>query len=269
MIDPSAAPRHGAAGEELRASIDLAALPRHVGVIMDGNGRWARLRKRARIDGHRAGVEALRELVAAAARLGIPNVTIYGFSAENWRRPPSEVLGLMMLGLDLLKREVPRLVENNIRLRVIGRRAQLDPMIRRLIQHAEEQTAANTGLLLQIAANYSGREEIVDAANELLRRARSGEVATIDERSFADHLYSRGVPDPDLVIRTGGELRISNFLLWQIAYAEIHVSRVLWPDFRSHHLYEAILDFQSRERRFGAVCYPETELFVESEDDPA
>ncbi len=246
-----------AAGEEaeiLRA-IDFARLPRHVAVIMDGNGRWAKQRSKTRVEGHRAGVQAVRETVEASARLGLEVLTLYAFSMENWKRPQSEVSTLMGLLKHYLRSEMETLLRNDIRFRVVGRAQDLAPDIRAELERAVARTRTNDGLQFNIALNYGGRAEIVDAAKRLfadiLRDGRDPE--TIDEAAFSERLYTAGQPDPDLLIRTSGELRVSNFLLWQIAYAEIWVSDVLWPDFRRRHLLQAIVDYQKRERRYGGI----------------
>ncbi len=238
----------------LRA-IDFTRLPRHVAVIMDGNGRWARLRNKTRVEGHRAGVQAVRETVETSARLGIEVLTLYAFSIENWKRPENEVSTLMGLLKHYLRSEMDTLLQNNIRFRVVGRPGGLAPDIRGELARAVDGTTANTGLQFNIALNYGGRAEIVDAAkrlfSELLRDGRDPE--SIDERAIGERLYTAGQPDPDLMIRTSGELRVSNFLLWQIAYSEIWVTEVLWPDFRRRHLLQAIVDYQKRERRYGGI----------------
>jgi undecaprenyl diphosphate synthase len=215
--------------EDLLRVIDFTRLPRHVAIIMDGNGRWARLRSKKRVEGHRAGIDAVRETVETAARLGLEVLTLYAFSIEN---------------------------RNNIRFRVVGRGDELAPDIREELVRAEQRTASATGLQFNIALNYGGRAEITDAVKrlfaELLKDGRSPEA--IDEQALAAHLYTAGQPDPDLLIRTSGELRVSNFLLWQIAYSEIWVTDVLWPDSRRRHLLQAIADFQKRERRYGGIA---------------
>jgi len=242
--------------EDLLRVIDFARLPRHVAIIMDGNGRWAQLRNKNRVEGHRAGIHAVRDTVETAARLGLEVLTLYAFSIENWKRPESEVSVLMGLLKHYLRSELDTLLKNNIRFRVVGRGDELAPDIRAELARAEERTAAATGLQFNIALNYGGRAEITDAVRrlftELLRDGRSPEA--IDEAALAAHLYTAGQPDPDLLIRTSGELRVSNFLLWQIAYSEIWVTDVLWPDFRRRHLLQAIVDFQKRERRYGGIA---------------
>jgi undecaprenyl diphosphate synthase len=271
MIDVRKLCEPGSIEETLLDKIDLKRLPRHIAVIMDGNGRWARARSLPRVEGHRAGIASVREIVETAARLELPVITLYAFSVENWKRPRFEVATLMMLLKEYLRKELQTLMENNIRFSPIGRVDGLDPSVQRELRYAQEKTAQNTGLLFQIALNYGGRAEIVDTCNRVMATLREKEMtdAVIDEAFFADHLYTANVDDPDLLIRTSGEMRVSNFLLWQIAYAEIHVTKVLWPDFRRRHLFEAIMDFQSRERRYGAVEPPDSEMFVEADDSAA
>ena len=242
--------------EDFLRVIDFARLPRHVAIIMDGNGRWAQLRSKHRVEGHRAGIHAVRDTVETAARLGIEVLTLYAFSIENWKRPESEVSVLMGLLKHYLRSELDTLLKNNIRFRLIGRAGELAPEIREELARAEERTAGDTGLQFNIALNYGGRAEITDAVKrlfaELLREGRTPE--SIGEQDLASHLYTAGQPDPDLLIRTSGELRVSNFLLWQIAYSEIWVTEVLWPDFRRRHLLQAIVEFQKRERRYGGIA---------------
>ena len=226
-------------------------------IIMDGNGRWARRRHMPRIAGHRAGVAAVRSTVETAARIGIPALTLYAFSEENWKkRPKTEVDFLMRLLCRYLQAEIKTLNENNIRLNYIGRQHELPESVQREMEEARCATSKNTGMLLTLALNYSARSEIVDAFRSLAEAAsRNGGLnhMVIDEQSIADHLYTRELPDPDLVIRTSGEHRISNFLLWQLAYSELVFDDVLWPDFRRTHLFEAVRDFQRRQRRYGGV----------------
>jgi undecaprenyl diphosphate synthase len=271
MIDLSKLAEPGSVDETLRDRIDLGRLPRHVAVIMDGNGRWARARRLPRVEGHRAGIASVREIVETAARLELGVITLYAFSVENWKRPRYEVATLMMLLKEYLRKELATLMENNIRFSPIGRIDGLDPSVQRELKYAQDQTAKNTGLLFQIALNYGGRAEIVDTVNRIMTTLREKEMtdATIDEAFFSDHLYTANVDDPDLLIRTSGEMRVSNFLLWQIAYAEIHVTKVLWPDFRRRHLFEAIIDFQARERRYGGVDESEAEMFIEADEKRA
>ena len=268
MIDLRKLAEPGSIEETLLDRVDLKRLPRHIAVIMDGNGRWARARNLPRVEGHRAGIASVREIVETAARLELGVMTLYAFSVENWKRPRFEVATLMMLLKEYLRKELATLMENNIRFSAIGRVDGLDPSVQRELKYAEEQTARNSGLLFQIALNYGGRAEIVDTVNRIMSVLREREMsdAQIDEQFFADHLYTANVDDPDLLIRTSGELRVSNFLLWQIAYAEIHVTKVLWPDFRRGHLFEAIIDFQSRDRRYGAVDESDAQMFVEADN---
>jgi len=245
----------GSPEERLLAQIDFDRLPRHIAIIMDGNGRWARMRSLPRVAGHRAGIAAVRDVVETSARLGCQVLTLYAFSVENWKRPQREVDTLMGLLREYLRKELDTLQRNNIAFHVIGRMEELNPAIRRELQDAMEATRGNTGLLFNIALSYGGRAEIVDAVNRILadRRPPAGSGAPLDETSFARYLYTAGQPDPDLLIRTSGEMRISNFLLWQIAYAEIWVCETLWPDFRKGELLRAIVDYQKRERRYGSV----------------
>jgi undecaprenyl diphosphate synthase len=242
------------AEETLARQIDFGRLPRHLAVIMDGNGRWAAQRHLPRVEGHRAGIESVREVVEGSARLGIRVLTLYAFSVENWKRPVSEVSTLMMLLKRYLRLELNTLLKNNIRFRVIGRAGDLAADVRSELALAEEKTAANTGMLFNIALNYGGRDEIVEAVKCLINAGVKAE--EIDEQRFAGFLYTAGQPDPDLLIRTSGEMRVSNFLLWQIAYSEIWVTDTLWPDFRKRHLLEAILAYQKRDRRYGGITQP-------------
>jgi undecaprenyl diphosphate synthase len=240
--------------EGLARQVDFNRLPRHLAVIMDGNGRWAAQRHLPRVEGHRAGIESVREVVEGSARLGIDVLTLYAFSVENWKRPATEVSTLMMLLKRYLRLELNTLLRNNIRFRVIGRAEDLSPDIRAELAMAEDKTAPNTGMLFNIALNYGGRAEIVEAVKRLLDAGVSAD--EIDEQRFAGFLYTAGQPDPDLLIRTSGEMRVSNFLLWQIAYSEIWVTDTLWPDFRKRHLLEAILAYQKRDRRYGGITQP-------------
>jgi undecaprenyl diphosphate synthase len=226
-------------------------LPRHVAIIMDGNGRWAGQRHLPRVEGHRNGIDAVRDVVETSARVGLEVLTLYAFSVETWKRPASEVNTLMMLLKRYLRSELQTLLSNNIRFNVIGRTEELAPDIIAELGDAERRTSRNTGMLFNIALNYGGRSEIVDAAR---RAIASGMVAeALDEQTFSDLLYTKGQPDPDLLIRTSGEMRVSNFLLWQIAYSEIYVTETLWPDFRCRHLLEALLAYQKRDRRYGGI----------------
>ena len=240
----------GSAEEALARQVDFDRLPQHVAVIMDGNGRWAAQRHLPRVEGHRAGIESVREVVEGSARLGIGVLTLYAFSVENWKRPPSEVSTLMMLLKRYLRLELKTLLGNNIRFKVIGRSDELAPDVRNELRAAEDKTAGNRGMQFNIALNYGGRAEIIEAAKQMLVARVDPE--TLDEARFSEFLYTAGQPDPDLLIRTSGEMRVSNFLLWQIAYAEIWVTDTLWPDFRKRDLLEAILAYQKRDRRYGA-----------------
>jgi undecaprenyl diphosphate synthase len=221
---------------------------------MDGNGRWAAQRHLPRVRGHQAGVDSVRDSVESSARLGIEVLTLYAFSAENWKRPQLEVMTLMRLLKQYLKLELGTLLKNDIRFQVIGRLEGLARGIQQELARAQDATASCGGMRFNIALNYSGRAEIVDAARRAIELRL--DPADLDERQFGDLLYTSGQPDPDLLIRTSGELRVSNFLLWQIAYAEIHVTDVLWPDFRCRHLLEAVIDYQRRDRRFGGIKPP-------------
>ncbi len=218
---------------------------------MDGNGRWAANRDLPRIEGHSAGIDSVREIVEASARLGISVLTLYAFSVENWKRPDQEISALMGLLRHYLRAELDTLLKNNIRFHVIGQPERLGAEIHDELLAAQHRTASNTGMVFNIALSYGGRAEIVDAARRAIREGYSAD--TLDESTFASLLYTAGQPDPDLLIRTSGELRVSNFLLWQIAYAEIWVTDALWPDFRLRHLLEAVLDYQKRDRRYGAI----------------
>jgi len=243
----------GSPEADLLARLDLDALPAHVAVIMDGNGRWAKQRSRPRVEGHRAGVAAVRDTVESAAQLGLGHLTLYAFSVENWKRPRAEVWTLMNLLKDYLRRELETLVENDIRFEPIGRWRELDPSVVAALERAIEATKGCGGMRFNIALNYSGRCEIVDACRKIVSDWAAGRRVDIDEETLAASLYTAGQPPVDLLVRTSGELRISNFLLWQIAYAEIWVTPILWPDFRRLHLLEGLLAFQGRERRFGGV----------------
>jgi undecaprenyl diphosphate synthase len=242
----------GSPDEALARQVDFDRLPRHVAVIMDGNGRWAAQRHLPRVEGHRAGIDSVRDVVEGSARLGIEVLTLYAFSVENWKRPAMEVSTLMMLLKRYLRLELNTLLRNNIRFRVIGREEELAADVRDELKAAEVKTSSNTGMLFNIALNYGGRAEIVEAAKRLLAAQIRPE--ELDEQRFAGFLYTAGQPDPDLLIRTSGEMRVSNFLLWQIAYAEIWVTEALWPDFRARDLLEAIVDYQKRDRRYGAIA---------------
>jgi undecaprenyl diphosphate synthase len=234
--------------------IDFARLPNHVAVIMDGNGRWAGKRSLPRVAGHRAGISAVHEIIESSARLGIQALTLYAFSVENWKRPQTEVRTLWRLLKEYIRRELDHIHEANIRFKAIGRIGDLQESVRDELARAMEKTRDNSGMLLSVALNYGGRAEIVDAFNSLLARTgNNGNAVPVTEEIIGQHLYTSGTPDPDLLIRTSGEMRISNFLLWQIAYSEIYITSTLWPDFRRKHLFEAILEYQKRERRYGGI----------------
>src|SRR3954466_798077 len=246
----------GSGEEALARQIDFERLPAHVAVIMDGNGRWAAQRHLPRVEGHRAGIESVREVVEGSARLGIRVLTLYAFSKENWKRPATEVSTLMLLLKRYVRSELNTLLRNDIRFRVIGRIEGLAPDIQDELRQAMDRTAKNGGMLFNIALNYGGRAEIVDAARRAMQSGLRPE--DLDEQRFSSFLYTAGQPDPDLLIRTSGEMRVSNYLLWQIAYAEIYVTETLWPDFRRRHLLEAVLAYQKRERRYGGIASPQT-----------
>lgn len=240
---------------DLKAQINQEKLPRHIAVIMDGNGRWAKKHGKPRVFGHRNGVKAVREVTEAAAELGVEYLTLYAFSTENWSRPKLEVSALMALLVDTLHKELNTLNENDIRLQAIGDLAKLPKRTHQALLDGIENTKKNSRMTLVLAINYSAKWEIARAAAQLARAVQAGSLAPeeIDEARFAAALSTRGFPDPELLIRTSGEHRLSNFLLWQIAYAELYFSPVFWPEFRKQHLYEAIIDFQRRERRFGKI----------------
>ncbi len=243
---------------EVYLRLDRQRLPKHIAIIMDGNGRWARRRHLPRVAGHRAGVASVRSTVETAARIGIPSLTLYAFSEENWkRRPKSEVDFLMGLLCRYLKAEVPTLNKNNIRLEYIGRLHELPDVVQEKMGWARDATRQNTGMVLTLALNYSARSELVDAFRSMLEAASCNggvEHLKIDEQAICQNLYTRHLPDPDLLIRTSGEMRLSNFLLWQSAYAEIYVTPTLWPEFRGAHLLEGIAEYQKRERRYGGLA---------------
>jgi undecaprenyl diphosphate synthase len=240
---------------ELLDKLDSKRLPNHVAIIMDGNGRWAERRHLPRVAGHQRGVKAAREIIEACARLKLPCLTLYAFSRENWTRPQAEVDFLMRLLREYLKRELPTIHKNNIRLTIIGRQSDLPEAVLKDLDRATQMTSTNTGMNLVVALNYGARAEIVDAFNAMLQQARANgqQELRADEEAIAAHLYTAGLPDPDLLIRTSGEMRVSNFLLWQIAYAEIYVTETLWPDFSRARLLEALIDYQKRERRYGGL----------------
>jgi undecaprenyl diphosphate synthase len=236
--------------DKLLKQIDRTRVPQHVAIIMDGNGRWAARKHLPRLWGHRAGTKSVHDIVEAAGIAGVQVLTLYAFSTENWVRPRHEIDGLMRLLKGTLRREEAHLNDNNVRLETIGDISRLPSEVQEQISKTRHFLSNNTGLRLVLALNYGGRQDIVQACNAMLEEGYKN----VTEEIFSSHLQTAGLPDPDLLIRTSGEFRVSNFLLWQIAYAEIHITPVLWPDFRRQHFYQALVDFQSRERRFGAVA---------------
>jgi undecaprenyl diphosphate synthase len=230
-------------------------LPAHIAIIMDGNGRWARKKGLPRTAGHKAGVKAVKRIVKAAGDLGISVLTLFTFSQENWKRPKNEVSAIMKLLYETTKREINELDRNNVKLITTGRTEEFSPRRREILQEAMEKTKDNTGLILNLALNYGGRTEILDAVRKIARDVKGGKLdpERLGEEEFSDYLYTNDLPDPDLLIRTSGEMRISNFLLWQTSYTELYVTDVLWPNFSDEDFYEAIWDYQNRERRFGSV----------------
>lgn len=252
---PKSVVKAGSAEAALLERLDPDRMPRHLAVIMDGNGRWAKQRGLPRVMGHREGAKSVREVVESSARLDIEVLTLFAFSVENWKRPQEEVDALMKMLSEFLRKEIPTLLKNDIRFQPLGRWRELPPETVADIEQAMAATASCRKMLFQVALNYSGRAEIVDCCREIATAAARGEVDPdlIDEEFVAQRLYNPSVPDPDLLIRTSGEQRISNFLLWEIAYTELHITPTFWPDFRIKHLLQAILDFQSRDRRFGGL----------------
>jgi len=233
--------------------IDIKRLPKHIAIIMDGNGRWAKLRNQPRVFGHREGAKSVRKVVEAATRLGINNLTLYAFSTENWNRPKYEIKTLMKLLVSALKRELGLMKKNNIRLNAIGHTEMMPENVQHELQEVLDETKTNTGLVLTLALSYGARQEIQRAIQEISHKVKNNiiSVENVDEDIINKHLYTQNLPDVDLLIRTSGEVRISNFLLWQIAYAELYFTEELWPDFDETSLYNAITDYQLRERRFG------------------
>ncbi len=258
MVDLDALATPGSPERDLLEQLDLSRTPRHIAIIMDGNGRWAKARGLPRVQGHRAGIKAVKETVETAARLGIEVTTLYAFSTENWKRPHFEVSTLMALLKEYISLELETFVRHNLRLRPIGRIKELDSSVQRQLERAVEATKDCTGMIVQIALNYSGRQELTDTLRFAVDQAISGQLqpSAIDDKWIDDHLLTAGVPDPDLMIRSSGEQRISNFLLWQLAYSEIYFTPVLWPDFGRVELIKALLEFQNRERRFGGLPTP-------------
>ena len=237
----------------MKENLDLHNLPRHIAVIMDGNGRWAKKKGAMRVFGHKNAIEAVRDTTEACAELGIGYLTLYAFSTENWNRPKAEVSALMELLVMTIRKELHTLQKNNVRLQAIGNLQSLPKGCQQELKEAMDKTSTNTGLVLNLALSYSGRWEILEAAKQLAEKAKAGIIKPeeIDYTVFEQHLNTRQIPDPELLIRTSGEMRVSNFLLWQIAYTELFITEVLWPDFRRDQLYEAIYAYQKRERRFG------------------
>ncbi len=235
------------------AEIDLDRLPRHVAIIMDGNGRWAQKRRKPRLFGHKAGADSVKDIVAACGEIGIPCLTLYAFSSENWHRPDQEVSGLMSILKKYLEAELPRMQKNDIRLISVGDRDRLPTSVRDCLERAIVETAANKKLTLNLALSYGSRDEICRAVRKIAEKCVAGELAAsdINEEIISNSLDTGGIPDPDLLIRTGGESRLSNFLLWQLSYAEIYFTDTMWPDFRGDVFLKALADFQMRERRFG------------------
>ena len=255
MIDKDNVAAPGTPERDLLDEIDLSRLPRHIAIIMDGNGRWARQRGSPRVEGHRAGIASVRETVETCARMELDALTLYAFSVENWKRPRFEIVTLMSLLKEYLNRELANLLKNDIRFRVVGRMNELDASVQKELSKGLAATSSCRGMTFNIALNYGGRTEIVDACRSLANDVVSGRITPeqIDEETLGSRLGTAGLPDPDLLIRTSGEMRVSNFLLWQIAYAELVVSEVLWPDFRRGHLLAALVEYQMRERRFGGL----------------
>ena len=254
MVNLAQFAKPGSEEARLLRKIDPGRLPRHVAVKMDGNGRWAGSRNLPRVAGHRAGASAVREVVELSAQLGLEVLTLYAFSVENWKRPQSEIRTLMGLLKEYIRRELKTIAAKNIRFQTIGRVQELDGSVREAIDRAVEKTSGNTGMILNVALNYGGRAELVDAVNRIFEElGHNGHHFPVTEDMVSRFLYTSGIPDPDLLIRTSGEMRISNFLLWQIAYSEIYITPTFWPDFRRHHLLEAIIDYQKRERRYGGI----------------
>ena len=241
--------------EELLDTIDKKRIPKHIAIIMDGNGRWAKQKSKPRVFGHKNGVKAVREAIEGSVQLEVQYLTLYAFSTENWNRPQLEVSALMSLLVETIKLEIPNLQKNNIKLRAIGNTDGLPNKSKLALQRAIEQTVDNTGLTLVLALNYSAKWEIMNAVKGIAQDIESNKVSSkeVTEDLFESHLSTFNMPDPELLIRTSGETRISNFLLWQIAYSELYFTKTLWPDFRRDDLYKAIIDFQNRERRFGKI----------------
>lgn len=241
--------------EEILRKIDSNNIPKHIAIIMDGNGRWAKKRGLPRAIGHRAGVETIRNIVKASSKIGIKYLTLYAFSTENWKRPKDEVSALMSLLVEFLRKEIDELNSNNVVVRTIGDISQLPEICQKELDRAYDITKDNSGLKLNLALNYGGRDEIVRAINKMFSdfKAEKFKIENIDDMLISSYLDTSGMPDPDLLIRPSGEYRISNFLLWQIAYSEMWFANIYWPDFKPYHLYKAILEYQERDRRFGGI----------------
>lgn len=238
---------------DLREQIDVTRVPKHVAIIMDGNGRWAKSKGLDRIYGHKEGVDSVDKVMEAASNLGVKYITLYAFSTENWNRPQTEVSALMEILSEALKKYIEKISKNNVRIVVIGDKSRLSQVTLNNLTDAEKMTQGNTGLTMVLAISYSSRWEIVEAVKRIVSEAKSGDlnVDEIDESVFSNHLATAGIPDPDLLIRTSGELRISNFLMWQLSYSELYFTSTSWPDFKQDQFFEAIIDYQKRERRFG------------------
>jgi len=241
--------------EELRAKIDMSRLPNHIAIIMDGNGRWAQKRFLPRNFGHQEGMERVIEIVAAASNLGIKHLSLYAFSTENWKRPMDEIQGLMKILVQYIRSELEKLNKNNVKLNIMGDIEKLPELAKIEVIRAIETTSKNTGMVLNIGLNYGGRDEIIKGVKKILKEAELGKISIddIDEENFKNYLYTSGQPDPDLLIRPSGELRLSNVMLYQVAYTEFWFSNILWPDFKEEHLLLSILDYQNRNRRFGGI----------------
>ncbi|MCP4898104.1 MAG: isoprenyl transferase [bacterium] len=263
MVDLDSLAAPGSPERDLLEQLDLARVPRHIAIIMDGNGRWAKARHLPRVEGHRSGIKAVKETIETAARLEIEATTLYAFSTENWKRPRLEVMTLMALLKEYINLELDSFVRHNLRVKPIGRLDQLDSSVQRHLERAVAATEQCTGMVVQIALNYSGRQELTDTIRSAVEQAASGRLKPddIDEAWVDSKLLTAGIPDPDLMIRTSGEQRISNFLLWQLAYSEIYFAPVLWPDFCRIELLKALLEYQNRERRFGGLTTPEPDVF--------
>ena len=241
--------------KDLMSRLDLSRMPRHVAIIMDGNGRWARKRGMPRAFGHRAGMGSLKEVVKLSSQLGLEVLTVYAFSTENWKRPKDEVKTLMDLLVEYMHKEIDELCSNNVRVMAIGKIKELPPQAVQALEEAHRRSMGNSGLTLNIALNYGGRTELVEAVRAIGAKVASGELKSseIDENVISKHLYTAGLPDPDMLIRTSGDFRVSNFLLWQLAYTELWLTPVMWPDFKRVHLLKALVDYQQRDRRYGGL----------------